>query len=145
MDDEHLLRAHKLGDAKVYVLARVGRKKDFFEEMVEDPRRRAATAMCVKSLRAIMDNGMQYAVFAGLAKRISDEIFLIECKGRATTYRVMAYIHELGAKGIVPILLGIYNGHQGKTGIIPSKTKKSFERRARIAQEIAREEFGNGD
>ncbi len=145
MKHEYLLKAHRLGDGTIYVLVGTGRKDDFFEEMTADPRQRAAAAMVAKSLKAIMKNGVGYAITARLARRISDEVFLIECKGRATTQRVMTYIHEAQSKKVIPVLLGSYNGHQGKTGKIPPKTKKAFEDRTRIAQEIAREELDNGD
>lgn len=121
MCDGYCLIRHSVRDKKgrnhsLYALGKIGGGHDVVTELQKRGDPNDLLGMSVRSVMAIQQRGLGYAVSRKLARKISDNVFLVEFKSRATAWRMAAYIRERQANRTVSVLIDIFKGHSGKSG-----------------------------
>ena len=101
-------------------------------------------AMSARSIAAIQEQGMRYAIGQKLVRPISDNVYLVEFKSRHTAWRMAAYIRDREDDKAISVLLDDFKGHGGKSGKIPRETIHALEEKAMIAKRIVEKELKNG-
>lgn len=141
MDLDYELVSQKLNDkVSALVLNPIGREDTFLDVMSADPKRREEAALIRRSLVRIYENGLDYAVDAGLLKRLkgTKDIALFEVKAKRTVFRVMSY--AAGKPEALIVLLFDFKGHQQRSsGGIPHATMTKALELARIAKQLIEE------
>lgn len=138
MESDYELVSQKLNE-RVYALIfnPIGQEDTFLDVMSADPRRREEAALITRSLIRIYENGLDYAIAAGLLKPLkgAKDVALFEVKAKRTVFRVMSY--AAGKPDAQIVLLFDFKGHQQRaSGGIPSATMAKALELARIAKQL---------
>ena len=119
------------------VLNPIGQEDTFLDIMCADPKRREEAALITRSLIKIYENGLDYAVAAGLLKPLKGvkDVALFEAKAKRTVFRVMSY--AAGKPDAKIVLLFDFRGHrQHASGGIPRATMDKGLELAKIARQL---------
>lgn len=141
MESEYELVSQRLNDAvSIIVLNPVHKQDTFLDEMNADPKRREEAALITRSLIRIYENGLEYAIDAGLLKPLkgAKDISLFEVKAKKTVFRVMSYVTN--SHDIPLVLLFDFKGHrQNASGGISKQTMVKATKLAKIAKQLIEE------
>lgn len=122
-------------DAYVLALAPIG-TDTFIEKMMSTPKKQVRAASIVKTMRRIIDNGIEWAFDSETFKPLDSGLALCELRVSGKVIRVMTYLH----KGQTPIYLFDFDSHQGKGSGIPENIMEKAESLAKAAKECMEEE-----
>ena len=121
MCDGYCLNRHSYHDRggrvhNLYALASREGLRDVVKQLLQKGDPNDVLAMSARSIAAIQEHGMKYAIGRKLARKISDNVFLVEFKSRRTAWRMAAYIHDRKDDKAIAVLLEDFRGHGGKSG-----------------------------
>ena len=146
MTETYQLRSHRFEKGRFFVLAKAGAATDFVDDIAARGDPNDILRMTIRSITAINEHGLAFAVTHGLARRISSRVLLLELKGRRTAWRVAAYLAERSeGHDSATVLLEEFKGHAGKSGRIPGGKIRALEARAAIAESIVEKERRDGN
>lgn len=141
MESGYELVSQRLSDTvNAIVLNPIHKQDTFLEEMATDPKRREEAALISRSLIRIYENGLDYAVTAGLLKPLKGaaDVSLFEVKAKRTVFRVMSYVTN--RQDILLVLLFDFKGHrQNASEGIPKQTMAKAIELAKIAKQLIEE------
>lgn len=141
MESDYELVSQKLNDTvSALVLNPIGQKETFLDVMSSDPKRREEAAVIARCLIRIYENGLDYAVAAGLLKPLKGAkgVALFEVKAKRTVFRIMSY--AAGRPEAIIVLLFDFEGHRRhSSGGIPQTTMNKALELAQIAKRLIEE------
>lgn len=145
MAENYCLKAHRVRGQRILALARTSTGMSCVDELAKKGDPNDILKMSIRSIMAIQNHGMAYATTHSLVRRLGKDVFLVELKAQRTAWRMAAFIDDEQKTQVIPVLLESFKGHGGKTGNIPTRTIKSLEAKARIAEQLVKEERANGN
>lgn len=145
MAENYCLKAYPVHGQKILALAKTSKGTSCVDDLLKRGDPNDILGVSVRSIMAIQNHGMAYATTRGLVRRLGEGVYLVEFKARRTAWRMAAFIDDGRTTQVISVLLEPFNTHGGKTNKIPTKTIKALEAKAKIAEQLVREERANGN
>lgn len=137
MDEGHELICYTVDEGHwFYELSLAGATATEFSKLQSDRRTQQIAMNLISQICKIQDSDLSTACMTGKMRCLDAKEGLYEIKGFAGAQREMAYVVCAGKTDIV--LLGMFKGHQGKSGNISRQIKKSIPL-ARKANKLLKE------
>lgn len=125
----YIISEYGLPEALSMRVLRRAHKPSFMDEMAEDPKRYERAALIARIAARIERRGKEWAFQSATSKWLASSVSVCEVRIRGKVVRVMAYWPPQEAR---PVYLFDFDGHQGKSGNIPSHL---LDKAYRLAQE----------